>query len=117
MRPLHQFVQPARAIEQRILGVQMKMDKISVRHQIILPFRANPKQAADVHNAGKIFCGLAEHVPTCLSKVMPLAGAGRLVSVTVAFPASERLIFFRSTLNVPVKLGQIMKSLACLALS
>jgi len=32
MRPLHEFVQTARAIEQGILGVQVQMDKISVRH-------------------------------------------------------------------------------------
>jgi len=32
MRPLHQCVQAASAIEQRILGVQMQVDKISVRH-------------------------------------------------------------------------------------
>ncbi len=33
-RLLDEFVQPARAIEQRILGVQMQMDEISVRHGI-----------------------------------------------------------------------------------
>ena len=32
MRLVHQPVQPAGAIEQRILGVQMKMDKVRVRH-------------------------------------------------------------------------------------
>jgi hypothetical protein len=32
VRPVHQFVQTARTIEQRILGVQVQMDKIGVRH-------------------------------------------------------------------------------------
>ena len=32
VRLLHQPVQPASPIEQRILGVQMKMDKFRVRH-------------------------------------------------------------------------------------
>ena len=50
MRPLHQRVQAARTIEQRILGVQMQVDKISVRHQKrILRARRDAKQAADVH--------------------------------------------------------------------
>ena len=34
---VHQPVKPACAIEQRILGVQMQMNKVSVRHEIILP--------------------------------------------------------------------------------
>jgi hypothetical protein len=38
MRLVHQPVQAAGAIEQRILGVQMKMDKIRVRHEESLTF-------------------------------------------------------------------------------
>jgi hypothetical protein len=36
MRLVHQPVEPAGAIEQRILGVQMKMDKVRVRHEMNL---------------------------------------------------------------------------------
>jgi hypothetical protein len=36
MRLVHQPIHTARAIEQRILGVQMKMNKVSVRHETIL---------------------------------------------------------------------------------
>jgi hypothetical protein len=38
MRFIHQPVQPACAIEQGILGVQMQMDKIGVRHGDNLTF-------------------------------------------------------------------------------
>jgi hypothetical protein len=38
MRFVHQPVQPACAIEQGILGVQMQMDKIGVRHGDNLTF-------------------------------------------------------------------------------
>src|SRR5687767_10717900 len=32
VRAVHELVQPARAIEQRVLGVQMEMDEIGARH-------------------------------------------------------------------------------------
>jgi hypothetical protein len=35
---VHQPVQPAGAIEQRILGVQMEMNKVRVRHEDSLTF-------------------------------------------------------------------------------
>jgi hypothetical protein len=38
MRLVHQPVQPAGAIEQRILGVQMQMNKVRVRHGGSLTF-------------------------------------------------------------------------------
>jgi hypothetical protein len=38
MRLVHQPVQTAGAIEQRILGVQMEMNKIRVRHEDSLTF-------------------------------------------------------------------------------
>jgi hypothetical protein len=38
MRLVHQPVHPAGAIEQRILGVQMKMNKVRVRHGGSLTF-------------------------------------------------------------------------------
>ena len=38
MRLVHQPVHPAGAIEQGILGVQMKMDKIDVWHEESLTF-------------------------------------------------------------------------------
>jgi hypothetical protein len=53
MRLVHQPVQPAGAIEQRILGVQMQMDKIGVRHADKLPLATASAQGGDVH---KIFC-------------------------------------------------------------
>jgi hypothetical protein len=36
MRLVHQPIHPAGAIEQRILGVQMQMNKVCVRHESIL---------------------------------------------------------------------------------
>ena len=49
MRLVHQPVQPAGAIEQRILGVQMEMNKVRVRHAVNLPLNCGREQDADVH--------------------------------------------------------------------
>jgi hypothetical protein len=46
---LAKLVQTAGAIEQRILGVQMQMNEVSVRHGDKLPRRAKPAQGRDVH--------------------------------------------------------------------
>ena len=50
VRFVHQPVQPAGAIEQRILGVQMEMDKIGMRHGSKLPLLESRVQARDVNN-------------------------------------------------------------------
>jgi len=49
MRLVHQPVQTAGAIEQGILGVQMEMNKIGVRHADNLPSATAPAQGRDVH--------------------------------------------------------------------
>ena len=49
MRPLHEPVQPAGSIEQRILGVQVKVNKFRVRHSPTLPPRGNQGQAEVIH--------------------------------------------------------------------
>src|SRR5687768_14143292 len=36
MRAIHQLVQPARAIEERVLRVEVKMNKIGMRHGVTL---------------------------------------------------------------------------------
>ena len=59
MRLLHQLVQTAGTIEQRILGVQMEVDKISVRrHRSNLPREVEMKQETDVH-PGRNYFGMA----------------------------------------------------------
>ena len=45
MRLVHQPVQPAGAIEQRILGVQMQMNKVRVRHGTKLLHLVGAEQA------------------------------------------------------------------------
>jgi hypothetical protein len=52
MRTLHQPVEPAGAIEQRILGVEVKVDKVRVRHGGTLAPGAARAQEGDVHNPG-----------------------------------------------------------------
>jgi len=47
---VHEPIQAASAIEQRVLGVQMKMDKVGVRHGNNLPLLESEEQARDVHN-------------------------------------------------------------------
>jgi hypothetical protein len=48
---LHEPVQTARAIEQRVLGVQVQMDKVGVRHRPTLPLRRKGQQGTDIHKA------------------------------------------------------------------
>ena len=56
MRLVHQPVQPAGAIEQGILGVQVQMNKVRVRHGNRLHSGGKSKQEWDVQ-AGTIVCG------------------------------------------------------------
>ena len=51
MRLVHQPIQTARAIEQGILGVQVQVNKIRVRHAEKLPFDDECAQERDVHSA------------------------------------------------------------------
>src|SRR5436190_20758898 len=50
MRLLHQPVQTTGPIEQRILGVQMEMNKLSVRHGIILHVRLTIAQENEIES-------------------------------------------------------------------
>src|SRR5690348_4709021 len=56
MGPLHQAVQAAGAVEQGILGVQVQVNKLGVRH--IFPFNLSlgrrPQQARDVHHVSQL---------------------------------------------------------------
>jgi hypothetical protein len=46
---VHQPVEPATAIEQRVLGVQMEMNKVCMRHDYILRLVLIGSQARDIH--------------------------------------------------------------------
>ena len=46
---VHQPVEPARSIEQGILGVEVQMDKIRVRHALNLPPFVHVTQGSDIH--------------------------------------------------------------------
>jgi hypothetical protein len=45
----HQSVKAAGAVEQRILGVQMEVNKVRMRHDASLPLNCDREQDADVH--------------------------------------------------------------------
>src|SRR5882762_8080670 len=50
MRLFHELIQTARPIEQRVLGVQMQMNKLSMRHGANLLSLATPAQAGVIRN-------------------------------------------------------------------
>src|ERR1041385_1773289 len=54
MRFVHQAIQTASAIEQRVLGVQVQMDEVGVRHKDKLPLPMTLRQGRDVHRRGKL---------------------------------------------------------------
>ena len=66
-RPLHQTVQAARPIEQRILGVQVQMNKVGVRHEYKLPPAVRAEQERDQR------CGYASALGAMTRAGLPTA--------------------------------------------
>jgi hypothetical protein len=63
VRLLHQTIQPARSIEQRILGVKVEMNEFGVRHGARLRPRFPPAQVKRSHPDGNHSGGNRESTP------------------------------------------------------